>query len=888
MSRAQIAILCAAVLLLPNFGAAQAVEPGSVVEAGLLLRQLTGVKRVLMMGAHPDDEDTNLLAAMARGRGAQTAYLSLTRGDGGQNLIGPELGEGLGVIRTGELEAARVLDGGGQYFTRAFDYGYSKSAEEAFQHWPRDEVLRDAVWVIRHFRPQVIVSVWSGTGNDGHGQHQAAGIIANEAFRAAADPNRFRDLPGLGGQAWQTAKLFHSVRAFRGPVDAPIDVPVGVFDPLLGRSHLQLAMDSRSQHRSQDMGSPQPLGPATTGLRLADTHVGGSDAEGIFGRIDTTIVSLAAEVPGADGTEARALLEQHRSEIAAASEALDVLHPERAAPALARALLTVRGARAIVEGRLGAEHVAVYELDRRAELVQHALMAVSSIVLDVRSSDDLIVPGQDVRVDVRLWNGGPFRVSEASAEPWSLAGGPTLPLVADLPAEVRAIEPGGLAAWPNVLRVPSEAQPDEQYFLRSLRDGDMYRWAEEDSAVWGMPRNPSRIGADARFTLHVPDIGEPIRLQRSRAARFVAVDRVTGEFEELPLITSELSVSMAPSGMAWPLSDRESREITVVLRNEGTGPSSGEVTLHAPAGWTVAPASRPFDLEAAPSDGRFAFRVTPGEGVSAGVHTLRAVATTSRGARFDVGTRMIDYPHIERVLMFSRAETRISVVPVQVAEGIRVGYVMGSGDDGLEALRQLGVDVDEVGPERLASGDFEPYDVLVLGVLAYEARPEVAAANPSILDFARRGGTVIVQYNRYEYANGGYAPYAVSMGGRPVDRVTDERSPVRFIDPESPVLTSPNRITQDDFEGWIQERGLYFLKEWDAAFTPILELTDPGEPPKLGSLVVAPVGDGVYAYVALSFFRQFDAGVPGAFRLFANLVSLKATDWNRAASGEHP
>ena len=257
------------------------------------------------------------------------------------------------------------------------------------------------------------------------------------------------------------------------------------------------------------------------------------------------------------------------------------------------------------------------------------------------------------------------------------------------------------------------------------------------------------------------------------------------------------------------------------------------------------------------------------------------MAVTRDGRRFDRRVDVIDYPHIPRTLYFAPAETRVSVFPVRVVEGLEVGYIMGSGDDGLEALRQLGVNVREVDSDAVRDGDFSEFDVIVLGIRVYETRPDVAAVNDQLLEFARSGGTLVVQYNKYEYPAGEYAPFPVSMGGRPVDRVTDEHSPVAFVDPASPVLTTPNRIGMADFEGWVQERGLYFLKEWDDRYTPILELTDPGEEPKRGSIVVAPVGDGLYMYAALAFFRQFPAGVPGAYRIFANLVSLTGDDWRR-------
>jgi hypothetical protein len=267
--------------------------------------------------------------------------------------------------------------------------------------------------------------------------------------------------------------------------------------------------------------------------------------------------------------------------------------------------------------------------------------------------------------------------------------------------------------------------------------------------------------------------------------------------------------------------------------------------------------------------------------VDPGEHVFRAVATRDDGVRFDEQVDVIDYPHVERTLYLRPAEVRAAVFPVRIREGIRVGYVMGSGDDGLEALRQLGANVEEVGPDRVRAGDFSGYDVLVLGIRVYETRPDVAAVNDQIIAFAEAGGTVIVQYNKYEYPRGGFAPYPVSMGiGRSAPRVTDENSPFTVLDPESPMFTSPNRIVETDFEGWVQERGLYFLAEWDERFTPLLEFNDPGEEPVRGSLLVAPVGQGLYAYVALAFFRQLPAGVPGAHRLFANLVSLTAADWN--------
>ena len=364
-------------------------------------------------------------------------------------------------------------------------------------------------------------------------------------------------------------------------------------------------------------------------------------------------------------------------------------------------------------------------------------------------------------------------------------------------------------------------------------------------------------------------------------AEYVGVNGALGEFREPVLATPAVSVAIEPAVMVWPEGSGESRPVTVLLKNEAAAGSSGDLVLEVPDGWEVGPASVAFDFQGEGESRGFTFEVNPVGTLAPGEHVFRAVATRDDGVSFDERVDVIDYPHVERTLYLGPAEVRATVFPVRVREGIRVGYVMGSGDDGLEALRQLGVAVEEVGPDRIREGDFSGYDVLVLGIRVYETRPDVAAVNDQILAFAEAGGTVIVQYNRYGYPQGGFAPYPVSMGGgRGAPRVTDENSPFSFLDRESPVLTSPNRIVEADFEGWVQERGLYFLSEWDDRYTPLLAFSDPGEEPARGSLLVAPVGQGIYAYAALAFFRQLPAGVPGAHRLFANLVSLTAEDWN--------
>ncbi len=863
---------------------AQVSDDAGTVNAGLLLRRLEGVKRVLMIGAHPDDEDSGFLAEMARGQGAETAYLSLTRGDGGQNLIGPELFEGLGVIRTGELEAARALDGGRQYFTRAFDFGYSKTAEEALSLWPREELLADVVEVIRRFRPQVVVSVFSGTPSDGHGHHQAAGIVAREAFRAAGDPTRFPEQLAGGLVAWQPLKLLQtSRRRFlpdAPPVEGEMVVSMGAMDPLLGRSRYQVAMDSRSQHRSQDMGAAQPLGPQNSGVVLIDARVPRAD-ESVFSGIDTTLVGLTGDLPGDVGARVATRLGAYRSALRRARVHLGIDAQEAAADLA----VAVRALDRILEQELGDESPAarllVETLSEKRALASRALASAAGVVFDVRASDDLLVPGQTVEVEALLWNGGARGLAEPDValglrhDGWMVrrTGGEGL-------GPDGVLAPGALATWRFEVELPADAEASGLYYLREDRDGAMYRWPD-DPSLRGLPRDPASVRGTVSFGLGDLDDG---RVELEKAWRYVGLDQALGEYEEPVLVVPAVSVRVSPAGTVWPAGASGPRPVSVTVRTEADGGASGNVRLDAPAGWRVTPARQDFALTAAGSERTLTFEVAPTGGIVPGAHRLRAVATASDGATFTEGFSLVDYPHIERAVMLEDAETEISVVEVKAREGVRVGYVMGTGDDGHEALRQMGIDVDLLTADQVRNGDFTAYDVLVLGVRAYEAREDVRAANEQILDFARGGGVVVNQYNQYQFSNGAYAPHRLVIG-QPAPRVSIETQPVRVLRPDAPVFTTPNRLTGEDFDGWVQERGLYFASEWADAFVPLLEMNDPGEPPRRGSLLVSSVGDGVYVYVALSFFRQWSQRVPGAYRLFANLVSITPEAWRAFAGG---
>ncbi|MDT8368431.1 MAG: PIG-L family deacetylase [Longimicrobiales bacterium] len=908
-----------------------------VVGTELGLRGLDGFKRVLLVGAHPDDEDTALLTALARGQGAETAYLSLTRGDGGQNLIGPQLGEGLGAIRTGELVAARELDGGLQFFTRAIDFGYSKTADETIEKWEEDAVLRDIVLVIRRFRPHVIVSIWQGNASDGHGHHQASGILTRRAFELAADPDRFPELAESAGvTAWATPKLYLLNRRSE---EAHTVVETGNYDPVLGRSHLQIAMDSRSRHRSQDMGAEQPFGSRSSRLLFEAMHtregerVHGDDAttqpiaddarREFFGAVDTTLAAPAAGLPRED--EIREALARYRGHLLDTRRYFGAGQEENAVRSLASARMPLETAisfvaeaasRQVPGARVTGARAYLNDLLRRAAAVEETLLDMTGVITRVRVADDLIVPGESVEVTVEVWNGGRFAIADFATslrvpEGWEVeARAPEVETRA--PAEGLggssrgggpAVPPGAVVQRAYTVTPPVDAPLSRLYYREEAGTDALYRWPDDAPSLWGRPTSPPPISAEVsvRFLEEVTPAwagraATPLRtpaLSRVVAGEFVGVDKAVGEFTRPVLVVPAVSVAAEPGALVWPAGPDgvppEAKEVTVRLDAWAESGVTGTLRLEAGAGWRVAPTEVAFDFDSPGRQRVVTFSVTP-TAPAPGRHTFRAVATVERGAaggaaaprRYTEGFDLLDFPHIERIAFFEPAEIGVSVVPVR-ADDVRVGYIFGSGDDGLLALRQMGVEAREVTAGELRGDTLDDLDVLVLGIRVYETRPEIAQLNDRILAFAERGGTVISQYNKYEYPDGGYAPWAVSMsvdGERGAPRATDERSPVEFIHPDSPLIHGPNTLTLEDFEGWVQERGLYFLAEWDDAFVPQLRFRDPGEAWTEGSLVVAPYGEGLYIYTGLSLFRQLPAGVPGAYRLFANLVSLDRTAWD--------
>ena len=848
------------------------------------VRGLGVTTRVLMIGAHPDDEDTQLITWLARGERVETAYLSLTRGDGGQNLIGNELGPALGMIRTEELLAARRVDGGRQYFTRAYDFGFSKSAEETFEHWDRELLLRDVVSVVRAFRPHIIVSVFSGTPRDGHGHHQVAGLLAREAFDVAADTGRLppRATSDLG--AWTPLK-FYRAQWFR-PADATLRINVGEYNPVLGRSYAEIAGESRSQHRSQAFGTLQPKGVRWDYVRLEASRVSDVAAaaserslfDGLtagWARFDTLTVPPAIRSTVESLTRARGTVQR----------ALDLRTPAGAVEPLAAYVRLVRAAHdsllvpvrtvrpdgplcgiglvPLCRGLLGDLAVTLQVDLERAE---RALANAAGVAVEANAARALLAVGDTLPVALDVFNRGqhPIELRRVTAR----IGSDVRPFTRDA---ARTILPDSVAAdtIPLVAR-----EPTRSWWLERARVGAMFNIDQNlgdtlrlrrfgvPQLVLGEDRVPQSVA-----TVELEVAGAPLRVAASPIVYRYA-DPSEGEIRRPIAAVPPITVLLASELEYVPAGRAVSRPVRVFVQSHTTRPHAVTVRLSVPEGFRADSAERTVMLR---PNGSAAVDFNVRGTLRPGMAAITAVAT-AEGRSYTAGFVPVEYPHIAPQRYYRTAMTYLSVVDVVVPPSLKVGYIPGVGDNVPPMLRQLGVPVTVLDTAALATADLSGFTTLVVGPRAYEASGALVAANPRVLEFARSGGTVVVQYGQYEMTRPGIMPYPITIA-RPHDRVTLEEAPVRILDPQARALRAPNRITAQDFEGWVQERALYMPRTFDERYVPLFEMHDPGEPPNRGAVLIAPVGRGTYVYTTLSFFRQLPAGNPGAARLLVNLMA---------------
>jgi LmbE family N-acetylglucosaminyl deacetylase len=820
------------IFFLPLFCFAQPTRQPNAAQIHLKLKKLNFLGSVLYMAAHPDDENTNIIAYLSNEKLAATAYLSLTRGDGGQNLIGPEIREVLGVIRTQELLAARSIDGGQQFFTRAIDFGFSKSADEAFSVWGKQEVLSDAVKIFRQFQPDVVITRFPPDERAGHGHHTASAIIAAEAFdlaaRSSAYPEQVREFG-----TWQVKRLYTNTgrwwnQTITETTPGIITLDVGGYNPLLGKSYSEISALSSSQHKSQGWGRRGERGYRPEFLE----YVKGPRAEKeIFEHIDTTWNRIG-------GGRVQPLVSQ-------ALDSFDAENPAASVPLLFK----IRNEILSLDNSVWKAR----KLKETEELIADCL----GLYIEASASAFQSTPGQRIKSSIELLNRSSANVQlemiRGSGVKWDSV----------FSAQLQTNRPA-------VIQVAGEVSADagfsEPYWLKLPPAKGLY--TVHDNEKIGMPENPPAIN----FIFHLRIDGEALIVKRPLI--YKSVDPVKGELWRPFVITPPVLVNLSETVLVF--ASHEPRQVTVVVKSASDKKLSGSLKLQVPQGWRAEPAVLDFQLAGNGSEQSGSITVYPSSAEYFG--TVKAVALVN-GQQYDESMQVISYDHFPVQTLLPDAHAKAVRIDLK-KEGQLIGYIRGAGDEVPSALRNMGYEVWEMNNDEITVANLKRVDAVVFGIRALNTNDRSPYFMPAVLDYVKEGGTAVLQYNtnsRMETED--FSPYPLTIGR---DRVTDESSDVSILTPEHPVVNWPNKITQADFKGWVQERGLYFPGKWDQRFEEILSMNDKGESPLNSSLLVAKYGKGYYIYTCLSFFRELPEGVPGAYKLFANLVSLGQKE--RAAS----
>ncbi|MDP2981925.1 MAG: PIG-L family deacetylase [Candidatus Latescibacter sp.] len=773
----------------------------------------------MYIGAHPDDENTAVLAYLVKGKKYRTAYLSLTRGDGGQNLIGSEKGVEIGIIRTQELLEARNIDGAEQYFTRAIDFGYSKTAEETFNFWDRGKVLADMVWVIRTFCPDLIMTRFPPGQSGGHGHHAASALLALQAFKAAADPAQFPEQLKFV-KPWKTRRIFaNTFRIEQGDKNPLIRVNVGEYNPLPGKSYTEIAALSRSMHKTQGFGAAGRRGIQYDNFVLVDGDPASND---LFEGIDTTW----NRIPG--GQRTGKMLQK-------ILKTFDPQNPSKSVPDL---LAVYEELNKLQEN----EWVAV----KRQELLK-IIQSCAGLWIEAVSTGFSAVPGEQVPFRITMVNRSdlPLKLGKVSCPECGFTSLENRDLADNVPVTVE-----------NTLHIPAACPISQPYWLEEPFSEGMF--SVSNQRMIGLAENPPSI----RILVTVSCGG--LFLEYPAPLIFRWTDRVDGElyrpFEIRPPATCNFNENVCVFG------NNSSKKITVGIKSHASN-ISGLLRLSGTDSWKVEPKTIPFSIAEKNGEQQVTFTLSPPENFGEAVLVAQAEIN---GKTYDRALVEISHPHIKKQVYFPQSSIKTVKLDSPMPGG-KIGYVMGSGDEIPGALHSLGYDVALMVDEMLAAGDFSSFDAIITGVRAYNTREILKATQSRLLEYVRNGGTVIVQYNVPSgLLMGNFGPYPFTIGN---DRVSVETAPVSFIKPDHPLLQVPNRITAADFDGWVQERGLYFATQWDEHYEPVLSCHDPNEPDRKGGMLYARYGKGVFIYSGYAWFRQLPAGVPGAYRLFVNMIS---------------
>ncbi|MFD2245842.1 PIG-L family deacetylase [Pontibacter ruber] len=791
------------------------------------LKKLNVLGSALYIAAHPDDENTRLIAYLSNEELYNTAYLSVTRGDGGQNLIGPEIREGLGIIRTQELLQARRTDGGKQFFTRANDFGFSKSPDETFTIWNKEQVLADMVWVIRKFRPDVLITRFSPKPSETHGHHTASAILAGEAFEAAADPKRFPEQLKYV-EVWQPKRLlwntgvwsFRSQKEFEDYGSQLLKIDVGGYNPLQGKSYPEIAAESRSMHKSQGFGASGARGSAIEYLE----HTKGERAKAeLFEGVNTSW----SRVKG--GEKVAKLLQK----------AIQSYNPENPSGTVPALVAVKKEMEKLPESYW--KQVKLQELD---EVIKHAL----GLYLEVAATDYAATPGEQVKLQVEAINRSSVPVTLQSITYGFASKDTTLRTQLQNNLDL---------SFTQSVQLPRSVPYSQPYWLR--KPGTLGMFAVENQQEVGLPENTP--AAPVRFSLMIA--GQPF--EYTVPVVYKRTDPVEGEVYRPFEVTPPVFVNLVEK--VYMFADQEPKQVQVLVKS-GKPQVAGTVKLALPQGWRSEPASIAFDLKAKGAEQMVRFMVYPPKEQQEA--ELKAIATVA-GNTYDKGLNTISYAHIPAQTTFPDATAKVVKLDLK-KKGEKVGYVMGAGDEVPTSLQQIGYQVTILKDTDMNEHTLKKFDAIILGVRAYNTVDRLRHHQATLMEYVKEGGNLIVQYNtNHALVLQNVAPYPLKLSR---ERVTVEDAAVRLLKPNHQVLNTPNKITGKDFEGWVQERGLYFPSEWSKEFEAILSSNDPGEPARDGGLLVAPYGKGNYIYTGYSWFRQLPAGVPGAYRLFANLISL--------------
>lgn len=813
--------LLAAILLLSSAVRAQTAppsDPGTILQE---LKKLDVLGSVLYVAAHPDDENTRLLAYLALEKHYRTGYLALTRGDGGQNLIGNEQSELLGLIRTQELLAARRVDGAEQFFSRANDFGFSKGPEETLKIWDHEKVLGDAVWVIRKFRPDIIICRFTTTGEGGHGHHTSSAIIAQEAFAAAADPKRFPEQLKYV-QVWQAKRLLVNGANFGGAnTEGPFRMSTGAYNAALGKGYGEVSADSRSNHKTQGFGSAKQRGDAQETFRII---LGDAPKTDLMDGVNTTWT----RVKGGESISA---------DIATIRKNLDIEHPERSVPALVALLNKVE---AVSDP---------YWREQKSKGLKDLIAACAGLWFEAYAQQATYAVGDSIRINAQAISRLSSDVKLNSLQV-SRSGNVTSAskTTVDKVLPLNQSQTTAISTFAG-----SVTQP---YWLESPHPIGIYTVNDETKV--GNPENPDYERVIYEFSIG----GKAITYERQLMYKYV--DPAKGEIYQPLVVAPPVSANIINADYVFNTQQPQ----TVQIKMQAFTKASGSISLKPIAGWKISPEKIDFTDRAKGEEWVASFTVTPADSKPKS-STLQAVVKVG-SKDWSLGIQRILYDHVPAITLFPPAETRLINLDLKTA-GKKIGYIAGAGDLVAEALMQVGYEVHQLTESDIMNADLSVYDAIVTGVRAYNVNKRLAVMQPRLMDYVNNGGNLVVQYNNPNgLATNNLGPFPF----RPVNqRVTDENAAVTFLDPTNPVLNYPNKITQADFEGWIQERGLYFVNNIDPRYKTILQMNDPGEQPNPGALIVGDYGKGRFIYTSLVFFRELPAGVPGAYRLFVNLLS---------------